>query len=225
MLAAFIPSINNTQVMVNYSKAQNRPFQLTKTDIPTAAGVLTRAFLDDPFTTYTFGKEKARSEKLFFLMALTLRYSIRFGVVYATPGMEGVAAWMPPASGRESNWRMLQVGALKALWRIGLKAIRSYLAVEHLTDRLHERYAPEAHWYLSQLGVEPKLQGQGYGKQLLAPTLEQIDRERMAVYLETLNPKAIHFYQNLGFRVCEQVCLPNAGPPMWVMRREPQLRA
>lgn len=118
---------------------------------------------------------------------------------------------------------MLQVGALGALWRIGPRAIRSYLSVVQLTNVLHERFAPEPHWYLSQLGVEPKFQGQGIGQRLLAPTLERIDQEQMAVYLETLNPKALPFYNKLGFKVCEEVNLPEGGPLMWSMRREPQM--
>jgi ribosomal protein S18 acetylase RimI-like enzyme len=84
------------------------------------------------------------------------------------------------------------------------------------------RYAPQPHWYLSQLGVEPAIQGQGYGRRILTPTLERIDREAKAVYLETLNPKAILFYENLGFKVREEVILPGGGPPMWAMLRDPQ---
>ncbi|MGA9398392.1 MAG: GNAT family N-acetyltransferase [Anaerolineaceae bacterium] len=205
------------------STGQNSIIFLKNEDIPAAAGVYTRAFLGDPFTIYTLCNEKRRVEQLFFLMALTLRYSVRYGEVYATQGMEGVAAWIPPDSPRESNWRMLQVGALGALWRIGPRAIKAYLVVMRLTDKLHERFAPEPHWYLSQLGVEPNLQGQGFGQRLLAPTLERIDHAQAAVYLETLNPKAIPFYNKLGFKVCEEVSLPEDGPLIWSMRRDPQI--
>ncbi len=197
-------------------------FLLKEEDILTAAGVHARAFMDDPFTIYALQNEKRRLEQITFLLALTLRYAVIYGRVYATPNLEGVAAWIPPNSPRESIWRMLRVGALEALWRVGQRAIRSYMSIVKLTDRLHARYAPEPHWYLSQVGVEPNLQGQGVGQRLLTPTLEQIDQEQKAAYLETMNPKALPFYTKLDFKICEEVILPAGGPPMWVMRREPQ---
>ncbi len=203
-------------------KGQNEIVLLGDKDVPCAAGVHTRAFLDDPFTLYALQDTKCRADQLHFLMALTLRYTVRFGVLHATPKMEGVAAWIPPGAPRESNWRMLQVGALGALWHIGLRVIGLYQAVVKLTDPLHDRFAPEPHWYLSQLGVEPKLQGQGIGQRLLAPTLERADLERKSIYLETLNPRALSFYEKMKFRVCERVNLPEGGPPIWSMRRDPQ---
>jgi ribosomal protein S18 acetylase RimI-like enzyme len=196
--------------------------RITDKDIPAAALVHAHAFLTDPYTTYALRDPKKRPHQLYFLMTLMLRHACLYGEVYATPGMEAVAAWMPPGSGRESYWRMLRAGALPVIWRVGPSAIRSYQQVEALTHELHMRYAPQPHWYLSQLGVEPAIQGQGYGRRILTPTLERIDREAKAVYLETLNPKAILFYENLGFKVREEVILPGGGPPMWAILRDPQ---
>jgi ribosomal protein S18 acetylase RimI-like enzyme len=197
-------------------------FRLTEKDVPTAAAVHMRAFLDDPYTTYILKDIGRRSDQLYSIMALTLRYACRYGEVYATPGMEAVAAWMPPGSEIESNWRMIRVGALPILWILGQTVIRSYMQVEKIAHALRERYTPDSYWYLSQLGVEPHLQGQGYGQQVLSPTLHTIDQQGLPVYLETLNSRAIPFYQKLGFHICEEVILPESGPPLWSMRRDPQ---
>jgi len=195
--------------------------RLSAKDIPAAAGVQTRAFLDDPYTHYTLRDYNRRPAQLHALMVLTLRYACRYGEVYATPGMEGVAAWIPPGVEPETNWHMIRVGALPIIWKVGPRVIHSYLVVERLAHELRERHLSGSHWYLSQMGVEPRLQGQGYGHRVLSPTLRTIDRQGLAVYLETLNPKAIPFYQSLGFQVCEEVSLPEGGPPMWSMRRNP----
>ena len=191
-------------------------------DMPAAAAVHARAFLTDPLTIYMLTNIQNRPRQLFDLMALMLRYSWLYGEVYATPGMEAVAAWMPPGDGHESGWRMIRAGALPMIWRLGLPVIRSYLRIEALAEEVHARYITEPHWYLSQLGVEPELQGKGYGRQVLIPTLQRIDGEGKASYLETLNPRAVPFYQKLGFHVCEETHLPEEGPPMWSMLREPQ---
>jgi ribosomal protein S18 acetylase RimI-like enzyme len=198
--------------------------RLSKKDIPAAAAVHSHAFFLDPYTTYMLKDLKKRPQQLFDLMSLVLRYACRYGEVYATPGMEAVAAWTSPGNGRESSWRMIRVGALPMIWKIGPAVIRSYLQVENFAHALHVHYAPQPHWYLSQLGVEPALQGKGYGQRVLNPTLERIDREGKAVYLETLNPKAIPFYKKLDFQVCEEITLPGDGPPMWAMLRKPQAR-
>lgn len=194
--------------------------RLGKKDLPAAVAVHARAFLTDPLTTYMLTDIQKRPRQLFDLMALMLRYTCLYGEVYATPGMEAVAAWMPPSNGHESSWRMVRAGGLPMIWRLGLPVIRSYLRVEALAEEMHARSITEPHWYLSQLGVEPELQGRGYGQQVLTPTLKQIDDEGKAVYLETLNPRAVPFYQKLDFHVCEEVHLPGGGPPMWSMLRE-----
>jgi len=191
-------------------------------DMPAAAAVQTRAFMQDPFTTYMLKDINKRPRQLFGLMLLTMRYTCRFGELYATPGMEAVAAWMPPGDERESPWRMIRVGALPVIPSLGFAVIRSYLRIQELAHKMRIRYITKPHWYLSQLAVEPELQGKGYGQRVLTPTLKRIDGEGKAVYLETLNPRAVPFYQKLDFHVCEETHLPEEGPPMWSMLREPQ---
>jgi hypothetical protein len=70
--------------------------RITDKDIPAAALVHAHAFLTDPYTTYALRDPKKRPHQLYFLMTLMLRHACLYGEVYATPGMEAVAAWMPP---------------------------------------------------------------------------------------------------------------------------------
>lgn len=196
--------------------------RITEKDTLSAAGVHARAFLTDPYTTFMLKDPQNRSRKLYALMVIVLRYACRYGEVYATPGLEAVAAWLPPGSGYESTWRMIRVGALPLIWRIGLPLIRTYTQVEALAKKVHERNAHDPHWYLSQLGVEPGLQGKGFGQMALKPTLKRMDQDGLDVYLETHNPRALPFYKELGFQLCEEVILPGGGPPMWAMLRKPQ---
>ncbi|MBN2258618.1 MAG: GNAT family N-acetyltransferase [Anaerolineaceae bacterium] len=193
--------------------------RITEKDIPAAAGVHTRAFLDYPYALYTLKDGNPRPHQLYHLMVLTLRYACRYGEVYATPGMQAIAAWIPPDVGPDTNWRMIRVGALPVIWKVGPAAIRSCMVVRTIAHGLRQRHVTGPHWYLSQLGVEPHLQGQGFGRRLLTPKLRNIDRQGMAVYLETSNPRAIPFYERLGFHICEKVDLPKGGPPLWPMMR------
>jgi hypothetical protein len=78
--------------------------RLGKGDLPAVADVHTRAFLTDPFTTFMLKDLNKRPRQLFDLMTLVLRYACQYREVYATPGMEAVAAWIPPSDGHESSW-------------------------------------------------------------------------------------------------------------------------
>ena len=69
------------------------------------------------------------------------------------------------------------------------------------------------------VGVAPAFQGQGYGRALLQPLLDQADREGVPVYLETAQPKNVSFYERLGFRVLEEAVEPSSGLTVWAFRR------
>jgi ribosomal protein S18 acetylase RimI-like enzyme len=57
----------------------------------------------------------------------------------------------------------------------------------------------EPHWYLPFIGVDPASQRNGHGSRLMAYALQQFDRDHMAAYLESTNPRNISFYRRHGF--------------------------
>ena len=87
----------------------------------------------------------------------------------------------------------------------------------HGVEKLHPT---EPHYYLSILGVEPVRHGEGLGSALLQPMLRRCDSEGVGAYLETGTERNVRFYSRQGFRVTDEVALPN-GPPMWLMWRDP----
>lgn len=72
------------------------------------------------------------------------------------------------------------------------------------------------------VGVDPVLQGQGFGSALVREGLALADRESKPGYLETSEPRNLAFYQRVGFAVLEEATLGKGGPTAWAMRREPQ---
>jgi len=54
-------------------------------------------------------------------------------------------------------------------------------------------------WYLSIVAVDPTKQGQGLGRQLLAPTMQEADSIGATSYLETFSQRSVRFYERLGF--------------------------
>lgn len=186
------------------------------------AALLARAFQDDPLTAAALPDAALRARNLPGLIGLNVRYAVRYGEAYATPGMEGAALWLPPGRTRVSTVGMLRVGALAAPLRVSWATLRRLAALEAQTDRLHRHHAPMPHWYLSQIGVEPALWGRGFAGRLLAPMLARMDAERMPCYLETARERNVTLYQRFGFTLAAERAL-SGGPRVWAMLRLPSI--
>src|SRR5579859_5800305 len=125
------------------------------------SAVLARAFHDDPEMVYALPDEETRARLLPWLIGLNVRYSLRYGEVYATPGWEGAALWLPPGQTHFTLGHMLRAGMFAAPLVLGWSALRRLAALGGRAVDLHQRYAADPHWYLSQIGVEPAQQHHG----------------------------------------------------------------
>lgn len=86
-------------------------------------------------------------------------------------------------------------------------------------DAAHPTYP---HWYLPFFGVDPALQGRGLGSQLLKSCLGIVDESHLPAYLETASPRAISFYERLGFEITGEA-QAGACPPVTFMLRAARL--
>jgi ribosomal protein S18 acetylase RimI-like enzyme len=80
----------------------------------------------------------------------------------------------------------------------------------------------DRHWYLQGLGTDPPLQRQGLASAALAPMLQRCDTDGVAAYLESTKERNVTFYERHGFRVTSTIDLPDRGPRLWLMWRDPQ---
>ena len=201
------------------------PMRLESRHLDTAAQVLTRAFRDDPIARYLFPDDSRRARLLPWYLGSAVRYCSNYDEVYATEALDGIAAWLPPGKTRVSNyWHMLRSGMLLAPLKVGPAALARLMALRAHTEAAHERWAPERHWYLFVLGIEPSSQGRGIGGVLMEPVLARADTEGIPCYLETQYERNLPFYGKHGFEVVEADAVPNGGPRIWSMLRQPKER-
>lgn len=187
-----------------------------------AAQVLARSFREDPIARYLFPNDTRRAHLLPWYLGSAVHYCSNYGEVYVTETMNGVAAWLPPGKIRVSNyWHMFRSGMLFAPLKVGPAAFSRLMALRAYTEAAHERWAPQEHWYLFVLGVEPSSQGRGIGGALMDPVLAQADSENTPCYLETQYEKNLPFYEKHGFEVVQEGTVPNSGPRIWAMIRQP----
>jgi len=202
--------------------AAAQPVQMTANHISEAAGALARAFYDDPLMTWILPREQRRARPLTWFMTAASKYASKFGEPFTTAErVDGAALWLPPGDEKVTTGRMVRTGMLAAPLRMGFGPFMRFMKAMDVFEKLHERDAPERHWYLMVLGVDPPRQGQGVGGSLIAPILARADAEGLPCYLETLKTRNLGFYRKHGFEVVVEDDLPS-GPHFWTMKRAPR---
>jgi predicted N-acetyltransferase YhbS len=188
----------------------------TAADAPRLRQVLCRAFDADPVVRWMLRQDGGREAAVAWLMRLSLDVAMPHGHVYVTGDGGGAALWVPP--GRLGAGKVRQVWRLPGFLRsVGVRRLPVVLpAVTALTAR-HPR---RPHWYLSELAVDPPVQGRGLGSALLRDRLAALDRDGAPAYLQSSNPRNTPLYERHGFQVREEVRLGADGPPVWLMWRE-----
>jgi GNAT superfamily N-acetyltransferase len=140
-------------------------------------------------------------------------------LVVAPQASQGAAAWLLP---RSAETQALESAAKAEFMArlLGPKGSQNYRAIVEFMSPLAESHVPTQAWYLSIVGIHPDAQGNGLGKVLLQPTLEEAASLRQVCYLETFTPRNIEFYQRLGFAQVAQYAEPTTGSTYAIMRRD-----
>ncbi len=186
-----------------------------------AAQLLARAFQNDPMMKFVVPDDGRRAHFVTWLMKTMVGYCIFYGEAYATPGLDGVVCWLPPGQTTLTLWRMLRTGFLALRFHLRFAEARRFLANLQYIEKLHHQAAPEAHWYLWAIGVEPACQGRGIGGRLLESVLEKASQSELCCYLETHNSKNPAFYKKYGFEVVSDAVIPKRDLRVWAMVRKP----
>lgn len=190
--------------------------QATAEDVPRLRAVLAEAFYDDPIIGWLMpdtGKRQARLRRFF---GIELRHmAVPRGQTWTTVDPAGVALIMPPGPWRVPlHATLLEGGAFGV--RLG-RAARLGAAMEWR----HAREVRQAHYYVRDVGVLPKMQGKGLGSALMRPTLERCDREGLPAYLEASSERSAALYERLGFRHTGELRV-GGSPPLRLMLRAPR---
>lgn len=92
----------------------------------------------------------------------------------------GAALWLPPGVQPDEDTMVGMIDSTVDPARVP--------TVFRIFEQMGRYHPAEPHWYLPLIGVEPLMQGRGYGSALLRHALEQIDRDGQLAYLESTNP-------------------------------------
>jgi GNAT superfamily N-acetyltransferase len=192
-----------------------------RADVRTLSRTLGRAFHDDPVMMWMLPDATARARGLPRMFAtMTRHHFLRGGgaeVASRHSAIGAAALWDPPGAWKESR--------LEALLMMPgfMLAFRSRASVgEEVAETMKRVHPQEPHWYLAVIGSDPAVRGKGFGQALMHSRLDRVDAEHAPAYLESTKPENVPYYQRFGFEVTGKIVLPNGGPTMWPMWRNPR---
>jgi ribosomal protein S18 acetylase RimI-like enzyme len=190
----------------------------TAADVDAMAAQMARTFYDDPVTSHIFRNETRRDAALraYFRTQMKADY-LPFGGCYTAEGYAGSAIWAP--AGKPLHTGLRAVLTLLPVFPYVVTNMRTTMRLLALVESKHPH---EPHWYLASLGTAVEQQGKGVGGALMRPVLEHCDAEGLPCYLESSKERNLPFYRRHGFEVVEEVALPDDGPLLWTMWREPR---
>jgi len=180
---------------------------------------------NDPFyaaiTDDFSGDDVQRREVLEAYFDYSMREGERLGCCTVLPDDDiGAAVWIKPkpkdimSQSKLEKHRFLES-------TLGRNGLADYHRIIGFMSPRAEHVVGSHVWYLSILGVSPHVQGRGFGRRLLEPTLNEADRANTDCFLETYSPQAISFYERLGFRCVVSHVEPVTSSEYWIMVRKP----
>jgi ribosomal protein S18 acetylase RimI-like enzyme len=187
-----------------------------------ASSVLAAAFFDYPMFTFYFPDPKRRARYLPWYLGNVLNCALRYGEVYTTPEISGVAFTLPPGHTKLSTWEYIQNGFLGAPFLLGFRNYRRSMDCETFVGNTHEKIMDSRpHYYLWGLVVDPGQKRKGIGTALMQPVNAKADADKKPIYLETHDEKNVAYYQRMGFDLVHTDRIQKYELPIWCMLREP----
>jgi len=135
------------------------------------------------------------------------------GATFVVDGLEGAAMWLPPGVEPDAE-RMMQIVGANAE---GGQATELIGILEQMSA-FHPR---EPCWYLPMIGVDPVLQGRGFGALLMRHATMRCDAEGTVAYLESSSPRNMQLYLRHGFEIMGTVQV-GTSPTVTPMIRRPR---
>jgi GNAT superfamily N-acetyltransferase len=188
---------------------------VTERDVAAAAGLIARAFHDDPLTVHLYPDAAERALLSPLMFEAIVRYDVLFGCVDRLRGFAGVATWGFPDAPPETPERLAEAGFDALPDEIPLQRLGAVF--DHIVPAIH-RVAPEPHWHLRLLGIDPGRQSGGLGATLLRHGVDRAAASGNPVVLETFSERAAPFYVRNGFEVIVDGVEPSSGLPFWALR-------
>jgi GNAT superfamily N-acetyltransferase len=186
------------------------------TDRTAVAATVAAGFFDDPVTQWLLPDVDRRREVILPMFEVHVDAYLGHGETYLTSDDNDAAVWLPPNTELFTPDQEQAFGeALADL--LGPDADRAF----QLGEIFAEHHPDEPLYYCQFLATVPAFQGRGIGSAFLRDMLQRADSERMPAYHEATSPRNRALYERHGYVSQGQFTLPDGGPTLWRMWRDP----
>jgi len=185
----------------------------TPADVDRVIAVLGLAFCMDPGTRWAFPDPLQYWSVWPDFVRAFGGHAFSQGTAYYAGEFAAAALWLPPGAHPDEE-------ALGTLMQRSIPATHQD-DVFAVLEQMGDYHPTEPHWYLPLIGVDPVLQGKGYGSALLQHALAQADRDHTLAYLESSSPRNNPLYERHGFEAVGSI-QAGTSPTFWPMVRKPR---
>ena len=175
----------------------------TNSDKAKIIEILTRSFDDNKSVNYVVKQDQNRVERIRNLMDYSFNVCNEFGEVWMSDDQQACALILFPDKKR-SSFRTLLWDLKLALSVIGIDRVSAVLKREAMIKSNHPK---EPIAYLWFIGVNPQLQGKGVGSAFIKEVIQECERKKRPIYLETSMEKNLPFYKKFGFEIFQSLQL------------------
>lgn len=186
---------------------------VTRSDKDRFEATMTVAFSADPAARWAWPDPLQFINIFMPLVTLFGGKSFDHGSAYVIGDFSGVAQWLPPGVQPDDG----PMGELFEQYMSEPKLGE----VLFLFEQMAGFHPHEPHWYIPLMGVDPMVQGLGYGTELMRHGLIACDRNQQPAYLEATSYASRSLYERHGFRALGEI-RSGDSPPMFPMLREPR---
>ncbi|MGR3765817.1 GNAT family N-acetyltransferase [Rossellomorea sp. NS-SX7] len=191
---------------------------LSHHDLTNAVYVMSKAFLYDPLWVYLYKDEKMRKKYLERFFRVFLSVFINKKNVYGIGHpVQAVAVWVIPHNADTKTKSPLRdlLPMMKLFFSPFAFNLFKVSSVFSSFAALEKAYAPNTHYKLESIGVDPDFQGKGLSAKLIAPIISEAQMKNIPVYTETITPLNVGFYEHFGFKTMEERSFPDMKLTVW----------
>jgi len=191
--------------------------------LPEAAGVVARAFADNPGVRAVLDRHQPDERRMAFerISRGFLKAALRYGSVTAAVDqdrMAGVMLVYPPAA-----YPLPMIGQVLMAKPVVLTGPRTAWKFSRMASYMQRVHPRTRHYFLFMIGIDPQDQGKGYGGILLRRLNDLADSAGAACYLETDKRESVLLYEHFGYQITRDDTLGSLGNlRMWTMTRPPR---
>lgn len=187
----------------------NDVVDIEKDDITQAANNLLRAVKDNPIQQWMFNTEKNLTDILLHFNISCVKYCMKYGKAWKTTNLETVLL-VKNSDIQDTLWRNFRSGMLKMFFMVNKTSQKRLLWFnERVAEERKKIMSDKKYWHVWIMATDPDKIGQGFGHIALNHIIKVAQADKLPLYLQTDNAKAINFYLAHEFKICSEFSVDN----------------